>query len=376
MSIDQDEYNRLMGFDKDSNDPMSVVRDQAEYNRLMGFDKDSDGQLPMMTKINEDQKGIVQDDKNKNDLVKITNRESGKSYFITSQPLGSGGYGSVYKGITETGQTVAVKYYSPDVSYDNVMREYTIQHVLNEKKISGICQVLDSPIFAGVSVGSYAVIEFVQGNTLAHLIEATRTQTWIREEALKMSNTFLDFMRQLARIVQRLHQECVVHYDMKPLNIMIREEEQTLVLIDLGMGCFEQKCIPATDPEEFEVESKQFACFRRESTFGYVAPEIYKVSERNYDFRLFDVYALGKVFTDLITGTISYERGKRFETYIHQVKPDEAIKAYETGHRELNALIQQMVLEPYEKRPSIATIIETLDRIEISRPFPIFNINA
>lgn len=295
----------------------------------------------------------------------------GMKYTLSAEPLASGGYGSVYKATDEDGEVVAVKYYSPQVRFEDVVREFTLQHYLTRRNVPHICRYLDGPI--QTPQGAYIVMEFIPGRTLHHLIAATREQTWSRTDALAMSETFLSLMRQLAAVVQRLHEECVVHYDLKPVNIMVRETGE-LIVMDLGLGCFQQDCPTAEEVQRAGEPS--LACFQRETTYGYIAPEINRgqvVIPGEYDFRKVDVYALGKVLADLATGRMAYEQSLDFDRALHRRPMEEALAELDTNNPELNLVIRGTALaKDPDRRWSSAEVVQRLQHIRVVEPLAIF----
>lgn len=294
---------------------------------------------------------------------------SGKRYRVSDVPLGSGGYGAVYLGYDEKETKVAIKFYHETVLADSITREYELHHLLNEQKVHGICLLLEPPITT--SKGTYTIMEYIDGKTLHHLIDSARTikrtEGWPPEEALDMSRKFIDVMVQLTEIVARLHEECIVHYDIKPNNIMIVERGRRfeVMLLDLGMSCVQDKC-------RIDGQYQNLVCFRRESTYGYTAPETFFQNKFNYEYRKFDIYALGKVFADMAVGIISYERRPEQDQYILNLKPRAGQYFFQTNDRRLDELINSMVFAEWSKRPSSMDVLQALTNLEITTPFFIF----
>lgn len=312
-----------------------------------------------------------------NTRVILIHPKSKKWYELTNDELGSGGYGSVFKGKTQTGQDAAIKIYDLSVMHhEDVMREYTVQKYLNDNRVKGIGQIIDSPFEVSSPIDMkqidyYTVMELIHGVTLHDFIESTRTKTWTSKEALNMSNKLLDFMRQLALIVQQIHKKGVVHYDIKPTNIMIQNDQ--LVLIDFGLACFQKDCKSLTK------EMKKFVCEPRNTTEGYTPPEIAdrKVNAEDYDFRLVDIYSLGKVFVDIATDTFSHNRSTKFQKELHTKcdLPEE----FKTNNDVLNHIIETMIMVPYTTRPDIDIVISMLHGLKLEKPFPTFttvNVNT
>lgn len=311
----------------------------------------------------------------KPDYVKLVNDDSGNVYYLSGIPLGSGGNGSVFVGYTDPDDEttkVAIKYYKSDVEEYGIRSEYVIQEFLTKRKVDGLCKVLDSPIYVP-NVGWYLVIEYISGRPMTNLIKATRKQVWKMDEALEMTRTFIRLMKRLAEIVGNLGRNCVVHYDIKPLNVMItfptEEKEEDVVLIDYGLSCFKDHCVPEEGNRLSRAE-REFMCTEYSSTPGYNPPEIKEGVPSDYDFSNVDTYMMGKLFADLITGIFTYERPSDFEKTLKRSKL--LPKEYRTNNVQLDILLEEMIVDDYDNRPSMEQVIDVLNHIKHLEPFPIF----
>jgi serine/threonine protein kinase len=211
---------------------------------------------------------------------------------------------------------------------------------------------------------------------------ATRDQTWLPEAALDMSRQFLSMMLELATIVAYLHDECVVHHDLKPDNTMVRYGSNELVLLDMGLSCFQPGCVPLTRPED-EIYMR-FACHpNRGATHGYIphadrygtVPEREDEENETDNYRKFDVYSLGKVFCDLTIGRMAYRELADFQEHVNHMEPNEAVQRhYNTGNEDLNTIVRDMLFVPVIERPTIRRVIERLRNVQVDRPFTIFRV--
>lgn len=133
----------------------------------------------------------------------------------------------------------------------------------------------------------FLVLERLRGATLAQRLAALPASGALAlDEAVRC-------MRQVLQAVARLHRAGLVHGDLKPENLFLREEGP-LVLVDLGLarevgeGAERVKEEGETPPEE------------RPGTLLYLAPESCTGAVRAEPSA--DVYALGVVFFELLTG--------------------------------------------------------------------------
>jgi hypothetical protein len=204
----------------------------------------------------------------------------GKRYRILGL-LGRGGMGEVYRADDlELGQTVALKLLPARLAGDQTALDLLRNEVRVARHIShpNVCRVYD----IGEVEGQYFVsMEFVDGEDLASLLR--RIGRLSREKGL-------DLMVQLAAGLAAAHQLNVLHRDLKPANIMVDGHGRVRIM-DFGLAGF---------TEELR-GSEELA-----GTLSYMAPE--QLAGKGATARS-DVYALGLVMYELLTGRRAYEPG-------------------------------------------------------------------
>lgn len=137
--------------------------------------------------------------------------------------LGSGGFGTVYLGVSSLGRWVAVKVlHLPNIDLDLRKR------FAREAKAS---MQVDSPYVAQVTEASisgnppYLVSEYIPGPTLAETRADFRALT---------TDEFYALAAGLSGGLSDLHARGIVHRDLKPANIILSESGP--VLVDLGIA--------------------------------------------------------------------------------------------------------------------------------------------
>src|SRR5579863_10510244 len=115
--------------------------------------------------------------------------------------IGKGGMGEVYRGTdTRLGRSVAIKVSAREFS-DRFEREAKAISSLNHPNV---CTLYD--------VGpNYLVMEFVEGDTLAHLIK----------QGPMPLDKVLQYAIQIADALSAAHAKGVIHRDLKPANIIL-----------------------------------------------------------------------------------------------------------------------------------------------------------
>lgn len=209
------------------------------------------------------------------------------------EPVGEGGMGTVYRAeqVQPVKRTVAVKLIKPGMDSRAVLTRFEAERqALALMDHPHIAKVLD----AGVTPDGrpFFVMEFVTGVPLTDYCDAHR---------LSMSDR-LDLFRQLCGAVQHAHQKGVIHRDLKPSNVLVEHRDGKPVpkVIDFGLA----KAVSATVLSEHSLHTGFGTVL---GTPMYMAPEQASFHATDVDTRA-DVYALGVILYELLTGTTPLTR--------------------------------------------------------------------
>ena len=184
-----------------------------------------------------------------------------------------GGMGTLYQAHDPVlGRPVALKVFRGDLelpdSQARFQREAEAAAKLNHPNI---VTIYDSGVF---ELQPYMVMEFIDGQTLAHLIR--------RHEPVPIS-TKLRWMEELCSAVAYAHRQNVIHRDLKPLNLMI-DAHGHLKVLDFGIARMRGALVSHATA--------------RIGTAGYMAPE--QIRGGNIDHRS-DLFSIGVVCYELIS---------------------------------------------------------------------------
>jgi predicted ATPase/signal transduction histidine kinase/GAF domain-containing protein len=115
---------------------------------------------------------------------------------------------------------------------------------------------------------------------------------------------------QLAEILHDLHQQRVIHKDIKPANILLQPESKQIRLIDFSLASLLPK-------ETAEIVSPNVL----EGTLAYISPEQTGRMNRGIDYRT-DFYALGVTLFELFSGQLPFPSDDPLELlHCHIAKP-------------------------------------------------------
>lgn len=224
--------------------------------------------------------------------------------YIIESEIGRGGMGVVYRAHkADTGEVVALKLMLPELvanpEYrDRFVREAALGPDLDHPNIV--------PIFdSGEADGQlFIAMRLVEGRDLKEVI---------KEEGRLDPNRVLGIFRQAAAALDAAHEAGVVHRDVKPQNILIArdsDDEHELVYIsDFGL-------VKPVGSESHASRTGQIL-----GSIQYMSPEL--VEGVAADGRA-DVYSLGCVLYECLTGKIPFDRPNEVAVlwaHIHEDPP-------------------------------------------------------
>ena len=208
--------------------------------------------------------------------------------------IGQGGMADVYKAYdTILNREVAIKVLRTKLAEDAMtlvrfQREASAASRFNHPNVVDIYDV-------GESDGlHYIVMEYIRGRTLKQLIQ--------QRGALDVSEA-LDIMKQLTSAVMMAHQNQIIHRDIKPQNVLIKDDG-TAKLTDFGIAV-------ANDSVQLTYNNAVMG------SAHYLAPESAQGKEPNPKI---DIYSLGIVFYELLTGEVPFKGNSPTEIALKHLK--------------------------------------------------------
>ena len=250
--------------------------------------------------------------------------------YRVEQVLASGGFGTVLRvAHVHLGSRHAMKvlHTGGSVQRDRLLREGRIQATLRHPGIVAVTDVV--PLEAGIAL----VMELVDGPPLSEW--AARHRPTLEEVD--------GIAEQLFAAVTFLHQNGCLHRDLKPDNLLIerRGAEVVLRVADFGL---------AVEPESERLTRSGVAM----GTPRYMAPEQFRDASR-VDERA-DVYAVGAVLYELITGRPPSEAASLVEAYNEATAashPPIALFAPNAPPRMIAAVEAALRPEPVDRTASV-----------------------
>ena len=183
----------------------------------------------------------------------------------------------------EDGRTVIIKTHSTDYPTDK-----DTQKILKEYEI--LSQVNDAEFI----IKAYDIVE--ADNRVALILEdinGVSLRDYLQNRKLELKE-FLNLARQMARMLEELHSNNIIHKDINPNNIILNAEAGRYKIIDFDISS-------RLSIEKVEVESPNV----RLGTLPYISPEQTGRMNRSIDYRT-DFYSLGVTFYEMITGQLPF----------------------------------------------------------------------
>jgi serine/threonine-protein kinase len=237
--------------------------------------------------------------------------------------IASGGMGRVLLAVDEAlGRTVAIKILGERYANDPALRARFMAEARATAKLNhpNIVRIYN---LGPPEEPPHFVMEYVEGAPLTH---AAARLTWEQRAGL---------MRKVALAVQFLHERGILHRDLKPGNILVGADLEPK-LVDFGLAL------------DLGPHSRLTRAGDVAGTPGYLSPE-QSSGEAQLDARS-DVFSLGAVFYELLTGQPPFQGGTVSELLRRIREEDPALP------RRIDAAIprdlQNICLKAMEKQPA------------------------
>ena len=153
------------------------------------------------------------------------------------------------------------------------------------------------------SGAAFLVMEFVRGRDLRSLVT----------EGPQRPEVAIRLLKAIAAPVEAAHKQGILHRDLKPENILLPEDGVDAKVLDFGIA----KVLSAPTESDSQTVATLTAFGQPLGTPAYMAPE--QLAGEEMTVRT-DVYALGVIGFELVTGELPFGRGSFVEIAMRQQK--------------------------------------------------------
>lgn len=260
----------------------------------------------------------------------------GNRYRIVEK-IGDGGTAFVYRGLDSLlNRSVTVKVLRPEYASDQdfvrrFRREAQAAASLSHPNVVSIYDV-------GYEEGiHYIVMEYVKGKSLKELVES---------EGFLPLETAADYALQTANALAHAHRHGIIHRDVKPHNILINDEGRVKVT-DFGIA---QATTAATVTYNGAILGSVYYFSPEQASGG-------QTGEKS------DIYSLGMVLYEMITGTVPYQGDSPVSVAIKHIQeplPDPRVYNSDIPDEFLKILKKAAAKKPEDRYNSAAEMANDL----------------
>jgi len=267
------------------------------------------------------------------------------SRYEIIEELGTGGMGRVYRvHDIQLNEEVALKLIKPEIAAEKRVVERFRNELRTARKIThkNVCRMHD---LHEEGKTLYLTMEYVRGEDLKSLLHRMKSLT---------IGAAISTARQIAEGLDEAHKLGIVHRDLKPGNIMI-DKDGNAKIMDFGIARVRQE--KGITGEGAVIGTPE-----------YMSPE--QVEGKEADQRS-DMYALGVILYEMVTGRVPFEGGTPFSVALRQ-KSETPVNPRTLSPQipqSLSSLILRCLEKSREKRyQSAAEMLGDLRKIEDGLP--------
>jgi serine/threonine-protein kinase len=267
--------------------------------------------------------------------------------------LGQGGMGYVLAARhVVLGTRLALKVLRPELTREGEMverfrREARAASAIGHPNIVDVRDFGTLPAQAGKPGASYFVMEHLEGKSLAEVLD---------DGPLSIERA-VDVVRQMADALGAAHARGIVHRDVKPENVILivrNGRPDHVKILDFGIA-------------KLDSATRLSGAFVVLGTPAYMSPE--QAQGKTLDARS-DVYSLGIVLYELLTGNVPFDDSRPFEVLRMQVS--ETPKPIEKLRSDVPDVVAELIgrmlqKDPNDRPESMRAVVEVLAPIAASR---------
>ncbi|KAA8537466.1 hypothetical protein F0562_027074 [Nyssa sinensis] len=247
--------------------------------------------------------------------------------------IAAGSYGDLYRG-TFHSQDVAIKVFKAEYLNEDVWREFAQEvYILRKVRHKNVVQ------FIGACTrppNLCIVTEFMSGGSVYDFLH--------KQKGIFKLPDLLRVAMDVSKGMSYLHQNNIVHRDLKAANLLM-DEYEVVKVADFGVA---------------RVQDQSGVMTAETGTYRWMAPEV--IDHKPYDHKV-DVFSFGIVLWELLTGKIPYENLSPLQAAVGVVQKGLRPTIPRDTHPEIGELLERCWQQDPCLRPEFSKIIEILQHI-------------
>ncbi|OMO80028.1 hypothetical protein CCACVL1_13213 [Corchorus capsularis] len=247
--------------------------------------------------------------------------------------VASGSYGDLYKG-TYCSQEVAIKVLKPERINNDLQKEFA-QEVFIMRKVrhKNVVQFIG----ACTKAPSLCIVtEFMSGGSVYDYLH--------KQKGVFKLPSLLKVAIDISKGMNYLHQNNIIHRDLKAANLLM-DENEVVKVADFGVA---------------RVKAQSGVMTAETGTYRWMAPEV--IEHKPYDHKA-DVFSFGIVLWELLTGKLPYDYLTPLQAAVGVVQKGLRPTIPKNTNPKLADLLVRCWQQDPTQRPDFSEIIEILQQI-------------
>ncbi|KAL1190194.1 Serine/threonine-protein kinase STY46 [Cardamine amara subsp. amara] len=255
------------------------------------------------------------------------------TYLKFGHKIASGSYGDLYKG-TYCSQEVAIKVLKPERLDSELEKEFAqevfIMRKVRHKNVVQFIGACTKPPHLCI------VTEFMPGGSVYDYLH--------KQKGVFKLPTLFRVAIDICKGMSYLHQNNIIHRDLKAANLLM-DENEVVKVADFGVA---------------RVKAQTGVMTAETGTYRWMAPEV--IEHKPYDHKA-DVFSYGIVLWELLTGKLPYEYMTPLQAAVGVVQKGLRPTIPKNTHPKMAVLLERLWEKDPTLRPDFSEIIEQLQEI-------------
>ncbi|XP_024464414.1 serine/threonine-protein kinase STY46 isoform X7 [Populus trichocarpa] len=247
--------------------------------------------------------------------------------------VASGSYGDLYKG-TYYSQEVAIKILKPERVNSDLQKEFAQEvYIMRKVRHKNVVQFIG----ACTKLPSLCIVtEFMSGGSVYDYLH--------KQRGVFKLPTLLKAAIDVSKGMNYLHQNNIIHRDLKAANLLM-DENEVVKVADFGVA---------------RVKAQTGVMTAETGTYRWMAPEV--IEHKPYDHKA-DVFSFGIVLWELLTGKLPYEYLTPLQAAVGVVQKGLRPTIPKNTQPKLAELLEKTWKQDPALRPDFSEITEILQQI-------------